>query len=224
MDNDLMKTAGSVTSDILSLFGIPTSTIQELWRQHQENVLSASRDVLFDEIEQGNTYNIAADDKISMLHRYTQAAMNGAARLNLRLLAKTINSLAKGANENNPLYANEFNRYAAALESLSHEEVNLLAQLYDIRKRDEDELKVFDDSKLRSYAHYYATLLYSLEYSNTAQIAEVKAMACSLQRTGLLYQTVDSKGAIVYALSPFFDKVIELADFQAALDKETNNN
>lgn len=98
MNTDITKMSASAAWDILSLFGIPTSSIQELWNAHCERKLAESRDILFDEIKQGNFNNIADDDKISLMHRYTLAAMNGAARLNLRLLAKAINSIAMVSN------------------------------------------------------------------------------------------------------------------------------
>ena len=81
MNTDITKMSASAAWDILSLFGIPTSSIQELWNAHCERKLAESRDILFDEITQGNFNNIANDDKISLIHRYTLAAMNGAAFL-----------------------------------------------------------------------------------------------------------------------------------------------
>ena len=72
-----MEIATSSILDILS----STSSIQELWNAHCERKLAESRDILFDEITGGNFNNIADDDKISLMHRYTLAAMNGAAFL-----------------------------------------------------------------------------------------------------------------------------------------------
>lgn len=42
MANDV---ANSALYDILSLFGIPTTTLQELWQQHCEQKISESRDI-----------------------------------------------------------------------------------------------------------------------------------------------------------------------------------
>lgn len=131
MANDVTNSA---LFDILSLFGIPTTTIQNLWQQHCEQKILESRDILFSEIEQGSFDNIGNDDKVSLMHRYMQAAMNGSARINLRLLAQAINSLSKGEKQSKPIYANEFNRYAQALETLSEDEIHLLASMYEYRK------------------------------------------------------------------------------------------
>lgn len=122
MNNNLISSA---IFDILSLFKIPTATFQSMWSTHCEKKLGESRDILVEEIQQGDFSRVDDDDKVSLLHRYTQAAMNGAARINLRLLAKAINSLAQNEKLASPIYANEFNRYATVLETLSDKEIQL---------------------------------------------------------------------------------------------------
>ena len=213
--------SASAAWDILSLFGIPTSSIQELWNAHCERKLAESRYILFDEITQGNFNNIANDDKISLIHRYTLAAMNGAARLNLRLLAKAINSIVKGEQLPSPIYANEFNRYAQILATLSDEEIHLLAQLYKMREDDLKYIKLHNEPPKGINANYFTKLIAGYEYSQPEKVKETKAIAGALLRTGLIYQeNVGCGGSYVYALTPFFDKIIELVDFQDALDKE----
>lgn len=191
------------------------------WTAHCERKLAESRDILFDEITGGNFNNIADDDKISLMHRYTLAAMNGTARLNLRLLAKAINSIAKGEQLRSPIYANEFNRYAQILETLSDEEIHLLAQLYKMRENDLKYIKLHNEPPKGINADYFTKLIAGYEYSQPEKVKEIKAIAGALLRTGLIYQeNVGYGGSYVYALTPFFDKIIELVDFQDALDKE----
>ena len=49
------------------------------------------------------------------------------------------------------------------------------------------------------------------------------AFLCSLLRTGLVYQDgVGALNSIQYVLSPFFDEIVALVDFQDALNKENN--
>lgn len=216
-----MEIATSSILDILS----STSSIQELWNTHCERKLAESRDILFDEITGGNFNNIADDDKISLMHRYTLAAMNGVARLNLRLLAKAINSIVKGEQLPSPIYANEFNRYAQILETLSDEEVHLLAQLYKMREDDLKYIKLHNEPPKGINANYFTKLIAGYEYSQPEKVKETKAIAGALLRTGLIYQeNVGCGGSYVYALTPFFDKIIELVDFQDALDKEDGRN
>lgn len=222
MNNNLVSNlANTITEDILSLFGIPASSIRELWTSHCEKKLAESRDILFDEIKQGNFNNIANDDKISLMHRYTLAAMNGTARLNLRLLAKAINSITNGKQLSSPIYANEFNRYAQILETLSDEEIHLLAQLYKMREDDLEYIRLHNEPPKGINADYFTKLIAGYEYSQPEKAKEIKAMAGALLRTGLIYQEdIGYGGSYAYALTPFFDKIIKLVDFQDALDKE----
>lgn len=175
---NVMEIVASSILDILSLFKIPTSSIQELWNAHCEKKLAESRDILFDEITGGNFNNIADDDKISLIHRYTLAAMNGTARLNLRLLAKTINSIAKGEQLLSPIYANEFNRYAQILETLSDEEIHLLAQLYKMREDDLKYIKLHNEPPKGTNTDYLTKFIAGYEYSQPEKIKETKAIAC----------------------------------------------
>ena len=219
MSNDINNAA---ICDILSLLGILTATIGSLWSLHIEKRLVASRDILFDEIEQGIFSNIPSDDKISLMHRYAQAAMNGTARINLRLLAQAINSLAKGEKLAKPVYANKFNRYAQSLETLSEEEIKILAKLYHMREEQKeyvDKNKVPIPGMQGSYSERFET---NLEYSDIENKEKTMASLCALLRTGLIYQTgIGALRTIQYELSPFFDEIIQLVDFEDALKKET---
>lgn len=223
MSEKQIKTTVNAFFDILGLWGIPTNSIQELWNQHQEKVLSSSRDVLLEEIEKGNFNNVADDDKISILHRYTQAAMNGVARINLRLLAKAINSLIKGNGLSKTIYANEFNRYASSLESLSNEEIHLLANMYQYRQNANPPCSritpngiTFENDFIQNFAKHY-------KYEHNITDEQYKSMCCALLRTGFLYP-VNYVRDTYYALSPVFDEIVELVDFQDAFDKEKKSD
>lgn len=218
MNNNLISSA---IFDILSLFNIPTATFQSIWNTHCEKKLEESRDILVEEIQQGDFSRVDDDDKISLLHRYAQAAMNGAARINLRLLAKTINSLAQNEKLASHIYANEFNRYATVLETLSDEEIQLLANLYILKKENEDYIKQNREAEPGINADPYTKLITSLEFTDPDRISVIQATAGALLRTGLIYQKdIGYGGKISYCLSPFFDKIISLVDFQDALNKE----
>jgi hypothetical protein len=73
------------------------------------------------------------DEVVSVVYRYLDAARQGAARLNLRLLAK----VARGQYEREGLYASEFLRYADMIASLRREEVIFLATLHRVFKQRE---------------------------------------------------------------------------------------
>lgn len=217
MVKDLINSA---ITDILSLFGVPTSTTQTLWNLHCEKRLAASRDILFDEIKQGIFSNIEDDDKISLMHRYAQAAMNGAARINLRLLAQAINSLAKGENFAKPIYANEFNRYAQALETLSEEEIHLLASMYQYRKDAIPPHSSITPNVVKYENEYIENFEKHYRYKSNISYAKYVSLCSALLRTGLIYPVNQIRGT-KYALSPFFDEIIQLVDFEDVLKRET---
>lgn len=216
MANGLVNSA---ILDILALFRIPTTTIQNLWQQHCEQKISESRDILLSEIEQGNFDNIGIDDKVSIMHRYMQAAMNGSAKINLRLLAKVMNSIAKGEKQSNAVFANEFNRYASALEVLSEEEIHLLASMYEYRKnarppytRNTARGIECENDFLQNFSKHY-------RYENKISDSQYASMCSALLRTGLIYPRTYIRET-TYDLSPFFDEIVKLVDFQDALKKE----
>jgi hypothetical protein len=69
---------------------------------------------------------MSEDDAAAFLLRYLRAAQEGAARLNLRLMARVV---VGKAHAGEPLYADEFLRYADTLASLARNEVVLLGAL-----------------------------------------------------------------------------------------------
>lgn len=107
------------------------------------------------------------------------------------------------------------------METLSDEEIHLLAQLYKMRENDLKYIKLHNEPPKGINADYFTKLIAGYEYSQPEKVKEIKAIAGALLRTGLIYQeNVGYGGSYVYALTPFFDKIIELVDFQDALDKE----
>lgn len=216
MTNDV---ANSVLFDILSLFGIPTTTIQNLWQQHCEQKILESRDILFSEIEQGSFDNIGNDDKVSIMHRYMQSAMNGSARINLRLLAKAINGLARGEKHLKPIYANEFNKYALALETLSEDEIHLLASMYEYRKNARPPYVRITSRGIEGENDFLQNFSKHYRYENKISEEQYISMCSALLRTGLIYPKTYIRET-TYDLSPFFDEIVTLVDFQDALKKE----
>lgn len=204
----------------LGLVGVPTNTLQTLWNNYQKSKEEMARDILLDEIEQGDFNNIANDEKLSIIHSYFISAKNGNARINLRLLAQLISGLLNGEKLRPGLYASEFNRYSSQLESLSYEEIQVLALLAKCReeKEREDKEPPYLSACIRKAPkggeHYYAKA--RREFKNQD---EFNSLVLALQRTGFITM---ARGEVVgiYELSPFFDKITQLVDFKEALAKE----
>jgi hypothetical protein len=90
-----------------------------------------ARDILFEELRQANVSEAHAaseDDAIAVIVRYLRAAREGAARLNLRLLAKVI----VGQIQLGRLVADDFLQYAEALASLSRDEIVVIGTMYKL--------------------------------------------------------------------------------------------
>ncbi|MCL2469119.1 MAG: hypothetical protein FWF24_02670 [Alphaproteobacteria bacterium] len=247
--SDIVKSAGNIgiaaTIDLLST-GAPVATMQttaqealSIWRGKKAK---QARDILLDEITDGNFSNVSDDDKISILHRYLQAAMNGEARINLRILAKLIRGLLNNESLQPALYASEFNRYAKILEGLSHEELQILAALYKFKLQEDAESQMTgiqqgvsdhmadnDPYSVRAMRWLAGKDVFTkqgvglVEKERGPKILEedeFQAMIGALTRTGLVSLVSGGFGGSFYTLSPLFSKITKLVDFQEALKKE----
>ena len=243
MSGSIKRLGVSAVEDILAFFGVPVTTLQELWDIHQERKAGIARDILLEEICEDNLSRIDNDDKISILHRYLQAAMNGEARVNLRILAKLIRGLLNNEDLQPALYASEFNRYAKILEGLSYEELQILATLYKFKQEDASvEMRPFPMMRPPPQADYSPYPIKAMQWlaggkpqifkKGVGWVAEksngkifeqdeFKAMVGALARTGLV-SLVNGMDAGYYELSPLFFKVAELVDFREALEESAD--
>jgi hypothetical protein len=121
---------GAFVSDTFEVAGwhggsIAGAAIARYFRRRSEQ----ARDILFEELRHANISDAQAaseDDAIAVIVRYLRAAREGTARLNLRLLARTI----AGKFQSGRLVADEFLQYADALGSLTRDEVIVLGTMY----------------------------------------------------------------------------------------------
>jgi hypothetical protein len=126
----LPEIIGAFISDAFELTGIHGGSVAgaavgRYFRRRTEQ----ARDILFEELRQANISDEQAaseDDAIAVIVRYLRAAREGAARLNLRLLAKAI----AGKLRSGSLVADEFLQYAEALGSLSRDEIRVIGAMY----------------------------------------------------------------------------------------------
>jgi hypothetical protein len=121
---------GALITDTFELTGLHGGSVAGLaigryFRRRAEQ----ARDILFEELRHANIGDAqvaSEDDKIAVIVRYLRAAREGAARLNLRLLAKVI----AGQIQLGHLVADEFLQYAEALASLSRDEIVIIGTMY----------------------------------------------------------------------------------------------
>lgn len=130
----LPAAVGAVVSDLFSACGVPgASTVGMMLSSRAEAVMSrrrdAAREILLEELRKGQTFVDQAasiDEWVAVWLRYSRAAQEGAARLNLRLMAKVI----AGQAQTGLLVADEFLAWAEVLASLRREEVVFIAALH----------------------------------------------------------------------------------------------
>lgn len=119
----------SMLSDYLNAQGFlaastTSSTLNLAFTRVMAGRAAVAREVLLDELAKGRASpsDPLPDDTAMVTFRYMRAAQEGAARLNLRLLAGVIAGQLSGSG----LYADEFLRWADILAALRREEVIVL--------------------------------------------------------------------------------------------------
>jgi hypothetical protein len=222
MANALPSLIGSSFADIVSALGFAGSNaagaaLSEALSRVMSGRAERARKVLLDEIRQGVRPPQDAgevDEFVAILYRYMRAAQEGSARLNLRLMARVIKSQIEGEG----LYASEFLRYAELIASLSREEVILIATRHRVKL-------AFHKSKRTA------------EWSDTGRVNELVqkemvpkvfptgldmiAALTALQRTGLVWPAAATTGGgFVWQDTPLLDRIVALADFEAAMTAE----
>jgi hypothetical protein len=154
--------------------------------------------------------------------RYLRAAREGAARLNLRLLAKAI----AGKLQSGRLVADEFLQYAEALASLSRDEIIVIGTMYKMWAAHQALAATDPAEASRRYPDPWPlTLKYLIEKGITEEL--VITGAARAQRSGLIYGLSTSIETIstyepkktttpfIYRVSPLLIDLGKTVDFDA---------
>ena len=213
-DNTLAQLTGNLLSDALTLLGIPTNTAIEVFRRHLKAKIDEARDILLEELRSGNvdSLHVASEDEaISIVYRYALAARDGAARRNLRLLGKTIVSLAV----RDRLYSDEFNKFADILAHLTRDQILVLGRLYALFREEEQTSQ--DNPQVK--ANVWKRLQDELVPSQFPTADHITVICSQATGSGLMI-AASAYGGLAYRLSPLMDEIAELADFQDTLRAE----
>jgi hypothetical protein len=204
----------AVVTDVFSAIGIPTSTANHLLGKLFKRRLGAARDILIEALKAGERTlpNAEVDEIVAILYRYHRAAQEGAARLNLRLMAQTIAGQAHIGN----LKADEFLYKADLIASLRREEVLLLAKLHHAWKSD---WLLATPEQIRHLAadKWIAEELVPAVFGT---VEEMSATLGGLTRTGLV-ESVPAVETIMYAPTLLLDQLVAFSDLEAAIAKES---
>jgi hypothetical protein len=202
----------ALVSDALSYANLPGGAligiaIRELFRRRMET----ARNTLLEELRSGHKSLTEGDleEAVAIIYRYSRAAQEGAARVNLRLMAKVIANQAHVGN----LVSSEFLYYADILASLRREEVVLVGTLH--RHWLGADQKPDDERTSVAYNAARAELV-PATFRNEAAL---EATAGAATRTGLVI-AVSGWGKLRYRTTPLMDQVEHLAPFEQALEAE----
>lgn len=219
----IISLSSSGFADIVSALGFAASNtsgaaLSEILSRIMNGRAEKARTILLNELSQGirpprDPGEI--DEFVAIIYRYMRAAQEGAARLNLRLLARAIRSQIEG----DGLYASEFLRYAELIASLSREEVILIATRYRVRinfAKSKQSAEWSDASSINELVH--RELVPKTFRTGLDMIATLTA----LQRTGLVWPAAATTGGgFVWQDTPLLDRIVDLAAFEVAIDAET---
>jgi len=151
------------------------------------------------------------DEGVAIAYRYFRAAQEGAARLNLRLMAKVIAGQARQS----ALYADEFLRHADVIAGLRREEVILLGALQRHWNAPETRA-IADDDRMGAVHHLLETELIPEPFADASELA---AMQSAVLRTGFL-SGVPTFGGAIYRPTRAFQRLCCLVSLEAALRAE----
>jgi len=166
--------------------------------------VEAAREIALAEISESRVALLlreCPDDLFSMLSRYGRAAIEGAARDNLRLMARVIS----GFNVQAPMYASEFLALVDLLATLTPSEIQLLAiyVLVDAETPiplESREVEVFRRVRVRAVPAVYSTEM------------EFKATCAAIGRTGMLLNNGAFDGG-AYVATPRLAQLESLTRF-----------
>lgn len=116
------ENAIDIISSLIDYGGVWGGLVKEWWSKK----MFESREIYISEVRNGIFDNIDMDDTLSICHRLYRAISEGTAKKNFRLICR----LVQGLGDNHNLTAPTFLKFANILDSLSDEEIKIMA--YDI--------------------------------------------------------------------------------------------
>jgi len=209
---------GAFLSDALALAAIPGAALAGLFAeralsQWTEKRIARAREILLSEVRAGNV-TLSEDqieEGIGVYFRYQRAALEGAARINLRLLAQEISTM----NNSGKFSAQEFLYDADMIATLREKEILLLARMFKIH--DEMAPKPWDENRhVTGAAKRLEKELVPSVFSTTN---ELKAWSAALSRTGMVMLMPGFDGG-TYVPTSLLIKLVEKTSFEDAIEKE----
>ncbi len=210
----LAQITGNLLADTAALFGVPTTTTTELFRAFLRKQSNEALEIALDELRKGeiDALDVANEHEgIAVAYRYALAVRDGAARRNLRLLAKAMVSLAK----RDRLFSDEFNKYADVLSRMTRDQILVLGRYYALAQEEAQETPDMELARSNAWKRTIGELV-PAEFPDKRYVESVCSQAIGL---GLIIP-VSAFGGLAYSLSPIMDEIGQLVDFQDVLAAE----
>jgi len=223
MNNKVQNLSVSVTADILSAadFGasnfvasLGSELLTKLFRDRAEK----SRDIALNEMAKCKRSELdiaSADQFVAIVYRYQRAALEGAAYLNLSILAK----IMKGQTTEGSVYASEFSEFAEVVSSLKTKEVVYLGTL--IRMHKEKKLVKKEDGDDYYGLNQSVGIAITKQLVGTVHFPEIRDLiSCesSLQRTSLIYPSLTTMdGSTIFSPTSELERLANLVEFEEVL-------
>ncbi|MGR6468685.1 hypothetical protein [Rhizobium sp. PAMB 3182] len=191
-----------------SLAGTAGATGQLALQKLLNKRLEAARKELLDSLSKGkiNVSDIPEDDLAAIVFRHLRAAEEGAARLNLKLMASVI----AGSVDKPDFYANDFLLWADALASLKRDEVLVLGVMHRVAAETDYDIQ-------QRTGEFWGKCLPILKDKYGMEYTWAEIHAAALMRTGLvriLGGLMDTGQA--FLPSPDLRKLGEMVDIESA--------
>jgi hypothetical protein len=212
-----LESLAALASDVLSVAGVPGGALlEDATKRLIDRRIKQAREILLEEIRRGEKHISQAGDEdefAAILFRYQRAAIEGTARLNLRLLA----AVAAGQGARTGFAADEFLAWADVLTTLRREELILIAALWRIERG--NATKGMGPTVVSDPV--WTQLEAQLIPDPFLTPADVTATASACTRTGLL-ATVGGNWsqAVTFITTPRLTKLLEMAPIEDVLGRD----
>lgn len=182
-------------------------------RLYQARQATKAREAIAKQLSRGKYWAITDDKAAAAMWRYLRAAMEGAARRNLDLLAE---ALVNGAVD--PEFApDEFKRQADRLETLDRKEVIVLAAFLHVNSLPAVQ------NEVALVSRYRAAVLRAIESNLLVDEEEVDTCMTALTRTGWISHA-NGYGFAGFRLTSELIRLSGLVDFHAASSRELDGS
>lgn len=219
--NVVSNALSSIISDAVTIIapGLPTASLCTAIQMTTHHLLNRRTEeafeILLEETRDGVFPSRTPDDissVLGMMLRYQRAAIEGSAKINLRIMA----SIFKGVLEKDTIYPDKFQSMANRISDLTIEEIQTISLIYKYRRAVE---KLKADSPTPLGFENFEKIASDVFGNMYDDARKMLAYCSSASRTGLVMQQND-QNLFPYTTTHIMDDLVQLSDFQRILSDE----